>query len=73
MDQMKAAIAGQPGTPYEVARAIPWMGSANGWERLGSLPRRMAVTETAAHLAFLAREEEVVAIDDEGRIRYALS
>ena len=73
MDEMKAVIAGQPSTPYEVARAIPWMGSAEGWERLGSLSRRMAVTETAAHLALLAREAEVVAIDEGGQLRYALS
>jgi glyoxylase-like metal-dependent hydrolase (beta-lactamase superfamily II) len=40
-------------TAYWVAGHLRWRGSESGWERLEPFQRRMALTETIAHLEYL--------------------
>jgi glyoxylase-like metal-dependent hydrolase (beta-lactamase superfamily II) len=59
-------------TAYEIAQRIPWM--ANGGNTpFGNLPvwdKRMAVTETIAHLKLLVDEERVSNVDMNGASLY---
>ena len=59
-------------TAYEIAQRIPWMPDSGGIA-FGSLPvwdRRMAVTETLAHLRLLTAEGEVSNIAMDGASLY---
>ena len=38
---------------YALASRLSWRGSEDGWERLAPFQRRMALTETIAHLEYL--------------------
>ncbi len=48
--EMLAALAGGPQTAYQVASVISWSTGGVPWDRLPAFLRRMAVTETLAHL-----------------------
>jgi glyoxylase-like metal-dependent hydrolase (beta-lactamase superfamily II) len=41
-------------TAYDIAGRLSWKGAEDGWERLAPFQRRMALTETIAHLEHLA-------------------
>ena len=40
-------------TAYALSSRLSWKGSEDGWERLAPFQRRMALTETIAHLEYL--------------------
>lgn len=43
----------EPQSAYAVASRLRWRGSETGWATLAPFQRRMAVTETVAHLAYM--------------------
>lgn len=51
--EMLRALGGDAATAYTVAGRLTWRGSAQGWHALSPFQRRMAVTETVAHLEHL--------------------
>ena len=59
-------------TAYEIAQQIPWM--VNGGDTaFGDLPawdKRMAITETIAHLKSLTEEDRVGNVDMDGASLY---
>jgi len=59
-------------TAYQIAGEIPWMVDEGGaaFENLGVWDKRMAVTETIAHLRLLMEEDRVANIDMEGASFY---
>ncbi len=44
------ALGGDRLSAYETAARLTWRGSADGWQKLGAFDRRLATTETVAHL-----------------------
>jgi glyoxylase-like metal-dependent hydrolase (beta-lactamase superfamily II) len=59
-------------TAYEIAQQIPWMGNG-GDTAFGDLPawdKRMAITETIAHLKSLTEEDRVGNVDMDGASLY---
>ena len=57
-----AVIRDKPETPFVISSQIPWIGITGvitPWRELTDLDRRMAVTETLAHLALLGAEGKV--------------
>lgn len=46
-------------TAYGIAARLSWRGAENGWEQLEPFQRRMAVTETLAHLEYLYGRDRV--------------
>lgn len=52
LDVMRAVLT-QEMTAYDVAARISWRGSETGWFTLAPFQRRMALTETIAHLEYL--------------------
>lgn len=52
-------LGNQPRTAYEVSSRVPWHTNGVSWEALPPLDRRIAVTETLAHLELLRAEEKV--------------
>jgi glyoxylase-like metal-dependent hydrolase (beta-lactamase superfamily II) len=46
-------VLDRPMTAYDVASRLSWRGSQTGWALLEPFQRRMAVTETIAHLEYL--------------------
>lgn len=72
LQQVRDALATEPGTAYDVAGTMRWNASGR-WDDLPSFQRRMATTEALAHLELLHGRGEVrrlVAVD--GLVRYAL-
>ena len=59
-------------TAYEIAQQIPWMGNEGGtaFQDLPVWDRRMAVTETIAHLKLLVEEDRVGNVDMDGASLY---
>jgi glyoxylase-like metal-dependent hydrolase (beta-lactamase superfamily II) len=53
LNHMAGIVATCRCTAFDVARALPWRGSTTGWQRLEAFQRRMALTETIAHLEYL--------------------
>jgi glyoxylase-like metal-dependent hydrolase (beta-lactamase superfamily II) len=74
-EERLAAIAVQlahnPQTAYAVAAQLSWRGAEEGWERLEPFQRRMALTETIAHLEYLHEEGRVVRETSDGLMRYS--
>jgi glyoxylase-like metal-dependent hydrolase (beta-lactamase superfamily II) len=56
---MLEIIGDEPKTAYQIATRVPWNTNDVSWEELPSLERRIAVTETLAHLEFLRGEKQV--------------
>jgi len=52
--RMLQALGDDEATAYAVAGRLPWRGAADGWRDLAPFDRRMAVTETVAHLEHMA-------------------
>ncbi len=59
-------------TAWEIAPAIPWMEDEQGWEKLSSNHRCMAVTETLAHLELLRHAGALARIQPDGVVYYAV-
>ncbi len=59
-------------TAYEIAQQIPWMPEEGGiaFQNLAIWDRRMAVTETLAHLKLLMEEDRVGNVDMDGASLY---
>ncbi len=57
--QMLDILADGALTPYDLASRLPWRGAPDGWQRLDAFPRRLAVTETVAHLEYLRRRDRL--------------
>jgi hypothetical protein len=59
-------------TAYEVAQQIPWMVDEGGmaFQDLAVWDKRMAVTETIAHLKLLVKEDNVGNVDMDGASLY---
>jgi hypothetical protein len=59
-------------TAYEIAQQIPWMVNEGGtaFQDLAVWDRRMAVTETIAHLKLLMEEDRVGNVDMDGASLY---
>jgi glyoxylase-like metal-dependent hydrolase (beta-lactamase superfamily II) len=70
LDQMRAQLdqIGQPA--YEVASHLAWRGSEHGWTMLAPFQRRMAVTETVAHLEYMYSRGQIGKENKGGRILY---
>lgn len=52
LDLLAAALDRGPATLWELCAALPW---SRGWEAMGVVQRRLAASETAAHLRVLER------------------
>jgi glyoxylase-like metal-dependent hydrolase (beta-lactamase superfamily II) len=61
----------QARTAFELARRMRWS-SRRGWDDLGGFERRMAVTETLAHVELLHSRGSVEKLCAEGIVRYFL-
>lgn len=62
MAAILAAISEESRTAYKISSQIPWIGITGvitSWEELSDLERRMALTETLAHLKLLSTEGKV--------------
>ncbi len=59
-------------TAYEISQQIPWMvnGGSTAFQDLGVWERRMAITETIAHLKLLMEEDRVGNVDMDGASLY---
>jgi glyoxylase-like metal-dependent hydrolase (beta-lactamase superfamily II) len=64
------AVLARPMTAYEVASRLSWRGSQTGWSLLEPFQRRMAVTETIAHLEYLHGHGHVSKDTDRGQAVY---
>jgi glyoxylase-like metal-dependent hydrolase (beta-lactamase superfamily II) len=67
---MQDLLVPQGQSAYEVAARLSWRGAEDGWERLAPFQRRMAVTETIAHLEHLASGGRAVKQPDQNLVLY---
>jgi glyoxylase-like metal-dependent hydrolase (beta-lactamase superfamily II) len=68
-DILKALNAGAL-VPYDIARAIPWIGGTVTWEDLSVWHRRLAVMETLSHLEYMRWQGRVKRTTVDGLVRY---
>ncbi len=66
------AFAGQSRTAYDIAGRISWNTKGVPWNELPPFTRRMAVTETLAHLELLRAEGKLARIVHNGVVHYAV-
>lgn len=71
LDTIRGALTGGPATAYDVAARLTWRGAEDGWARLEPFQRRMALTETIAHLEHLLTEGRVQREELDGRVLYS--
>lgn len=64
------AIAKEPHNAYEISAQITWNLPGVAWEQFPPLQKRLAVTETIAHLQCMRWEGKVVRIDKEDSVLY---
>ena len=53
MQDILKVFNGKPETAYQVASQIPWSKKGTQWNDLSPLDKRMAITETLAHLELM--------------------
>ncbi len=70
--EILAALAEQPRTAYGIASVISWSTGGVPWEQLPPFLRRMAVTETLAHLELFFAQGLVTKTLEDGVVLYAL-
>lgn len=70
LDQMRARLDQAGRTAYEVASGLSWRGSEHGWQMLAPFQRRMAITETIAHLEYMYSRGQIGKESKGGRILY---
>jgi glyoxylase-like metal-dependent hydrolase (beta-lactamase superfamily II) len=68
--EIQQTIAKQPHNAYEVSSQISWNIPDRDWERLSPLHKRLAVTETIAHLESMRWEGTVVRITKDDSVSY---
>jgi hypothetical protein len=68
---MLAAFAEEPRTAFQIASAIKWSSDGKNWENLPPLHRRMAMTETLAHLEMLFAQGGLDKTELDGMIWYS--
>jgi glyoxylase-like metal-dependent hydrolase (beta-lactamase superfamily II) len=71
--EMLDALASGPRTAYQVASVISWSTGGVPWEQLSPFLRRMAVTETLAHLELFFAQGSLTKVLGEGRVYYVLA
>jgi len=64
------ALGGDRLSAYETATRLTWRGSADGWQKLGAFDRRLATTETAAHLEHMRARGRLARHLDSNLYRY---
>ncbi len=64
------ALDGDRLSAYETAARLTWRGSADGWQKLGAFDRRLATTETAAHLEHMRAQGRLARRPDGNVYRY---
>ncbi len=69
-ERMTHALGDDEATAYTVASRLPWRGSAKGWRDLSPFDRRMAVTETVAHLEHLVLQGNLDKTNRDGLALY---
>lgn len=69
--EMLAAFAGEPRTAFQIASGIKWSSDGKSWEKLPPLHRRMAMTETLAHLEMLYAQGDLQKSTRDGLVWYA--
>ena len=57
-------------TAYSLSEQLSWKGSATGWEQLAPFQRRMALTETIAHLEYLCGLGQLRKRHEDGLVLY---
>lgn len=72
LQAIRATLNGDFVTAREVAENIPWTDAAVCWHDLNTLQKRMALTETIAHLEFLVEHGEALKNQQGGLIKYKL-
>ncbi len=70
--EMLAALADGPRTAYQVASVISWSTGGLPWEKLQPFLRRMAVTETLAHLELFFAQGSIGKTLKDGIVYYRL-
>jgi len=70
LDTIRATLAGGPATAHDLAARLTWRGAEDGWATLEPFQRRMALTETIAHLEHLLAEGRVKREELDGRVLY---
>ena len=68
--EIQRAIMKEPHTAYEVSGHITWDTPGITWERMPPLHKRLAVTETIAHLECMRWEGRVTKITEDNLVRY---
>jgi glyoxylase-like metal-dependent hydrolase (beta-lactamase superfamily II) len=67
---IEAQLAAGRRSAYAIAERLRWRGAEGGWERLEPFQRRMALTETIAHLEYLYEEGRIGKQVEDGSVYY---
>jgi glyoxylase-like metal-dependent hydrolase (beta-lactamase superfamily II) len=69
---MMRSLEGNSKTPYQVAQEVPWNVDVKDgkFQNMSILDRRLAITETVAHLEHMAAEKEIGKMEENGIITY---
>ncbi|MFH1180674.1 MAG: MBL fold metallo-hydrolase, partial [Candidatus Bathyarchaeota archaeon] len=70
LDEMKATLEDGPQTVYDVGRQVHW--ESRPWPEMIFWTKRMAATETYAHLAYMRNKGEVTETLRDGVLYYSL-
>jgi glyoxylase-like metal-dependent hydrolase (beta-lactamase superfamily II) len=70
LDEMKSTLDDGPQTVYEVGRKVHW--DSRPWPKMSFWTKRMAATETYAHLAYLRNKNEIKHELREGTLYFCL-
>lgn len=72
LDTIRRKLIGEPATAYDLAARLTWRGAEDGWARLEPFQRRMALTETIAHLEHLLADGRVKREELDERVMYSV-
>jgi glyoxylase-like metal-dependent hydrolase (beta-lactamase superfamily II) len=67
---MESILGSGEQTAYAVSSRLSWRGAEDGWTRLAPFQRRMALTETIAHLEYLYLSEVLLKRSHDGVVVY---
>jgi glyoxylase-like metal-dependent hydrolase (beta-lactamase superfamily II) len=70
MQEILSVLENGPRTAYQVSGSITWSTGGVAWENLPPLSKRMAVTETLAHLELLSAREILEKNNQDGLVWY---
>jgi glyoxylase-like metal-dependent hydrolase (beta-lactamase superfamily II) len=60
MQDILKVFSGKPETAYQIASEIPWSKKGTQWDDLTPLDKRMAITETLAHLELMTARGSLI-------------